>query len=150
MIRRRLGRNWERVGAAAALALAGCTDATAPCVAELDLRGTWTYVAEAISPVRQRLNGAVRVDEGPSCAVAGVADVVTTDLATGVPGAPVRGTVAGRVASPTTIDFDLVLLLSTRRHLGTVTRDSIYGSWFATSDGVGGPQGTFVLRRSAP
>ncbi|MCE2942023.1 MAG: hypothetical protein ACK53A_08605 [Gemmatimonadota bacterium] len=135
---------------ALAAALGGCAEAAAPCVAELDLRGTWSYVAEAISPVRQRLSGAVRIDDGPSCAIAGLADVVTTDLSTGVPGAPVRGTVAGRVASAETVDFDLVLLLSTRRHLGTVTRDSMFGSWFATSDGVGGAQGTFVLRRSAP
>lgn len=137
-------------GAMLTVAATGCTAASAPCAAELDLRGSWTYAAEAVSPLRQRLAGAVRIDDGPSCTVAGVADVVTTDLGTGVPGAPVRGTVAGRVASAATVDFDLVLLLSTRRHLGTVTRDSIHGSWFATSDGVGGSQGTFVLRRSAP
>ena len=133
-----------------AATLVGCTESAAPCAATLDLRGTWTYSADAVSPVRQRLLGAVRVDDGPSCTVAGVGDITTTDLGTGVVSPPVRGAVSGRVAGPTTVDFDLVLLVSTRRHLGTVTRDSIFGSWFATSDGVSGAQGTFVLRRSAP
>jgi hypothetical protein len=140
----------RHVGLLVGTLLAGCTDSSAPCAAALDLRGTWTYAAEAVSPVRQRLVGAVRVDDGPSCTVAGVADITTTDLSTGVVSPPVRGAVSGRVADPTTVDFDLVLLLSSRRHLGTVTRDSIFGSWFATNDGVSGAQGTFVLRRSAP
>lgn len=128
---------------------AGCSASTAPCLTPLDLGGTWIYMAEAVSPVRQRLTGAMRLDRGPSCRVAGVADVTVTDLGTGIVSPAVQGTVTGRVADGATIDVDLQLGLSARRHLGTVTPDSIFGQWFATSDGVNGPQGTFVLRRSA-
>lgn len=134
----------------ATLLAGGCQDAAAPCTTPLDLRGTWVYAADAVSPVRQRLSGAVRVDGGPSCVIAGVADITTTDLGTGLVSPPVRGTVSGRVADATTVDLDLQLGLSTRRHLGTVARDSIFGQWFATTDGVNGAQGTFVLRRTAP
>jgi hypothetical protein len=135
--------------ALAALALA-CTSPASPCgtgPAPVDLVGSWHYEGTQSSPTTATLIGTLTITSQSGQDFYGTLDVTETD---GSGPRPLSGVVTGCAVDATSVDFD-AFLPGARRHLGTVTADSIKGTW--VESGMGGPpsaSGSFESARSGP
>jgi len=93
--------------------------------------GAWTYSATQTAPSMATLGGILTLQ--PGCpGFQGILDGTQNDgvgLAT-----PVHVVVTGQMLGTTSVDFDA----SGRRHLGTITNDSMRGTWFEQASGGNG------------
>lgn len=93
------------------------------------------------------MQGGLVVRSGVGTGFAGAYDVIET----GAQGAQRRlsGPVSGRTVGTTSVEFDVTLAGSTRRHVATKNADTLRGNWFdLTSGGTVEASGTFrAVRR---
>jgi len=107
------------------------------------LVGNWLYTATQNAPETATLAGTLVIDTQCGTTLTGSLDV--TEI--GAQGARRRtGTMSGRTVDSTTVDFDVFLTTSGRRHVGAVARDSIQGTWIEPLD-LGSATGSFVAVR---
>jgi hypothetical protein len=138
--------------ALAALALT-CTSPASPCGTgpAPDLFGPWQYEGTQESPITATLSGTLTIDSQSGQTFGGTLDV--TETGNGSAPRQLSGWVTG-CALDASVDFDALFTVETaaRRHLGTVSGDSITkGSWveFGPS-GQPVASGTFKSARSGP
>jgi hypothetical protein len=110
-----------------------------------NLLGSWTYTAAQNTPATAALAGTLVIATQCGTMVTGSLDVTEIDAS----GSRRRtGTMSGRTVDSLTVDFDVFLTPTGRRHVGAVTvaRDSIQGTWIEPL-GVGSATGSFVADR---
>jgi hypothetical protein len=127
--------------------LAACVTSTDPGSSKLIVTGSWDYSASQTSPpatisatmiVSSQTNG---VFQGSISGSENDGGTVTA----------LSGTVAGQTVNDTVVDFDIFFNAdaSGRRHVATVVRDTMKGSW--VENGSASPVGSFLaIRRSGP
>lgn len=127
-----------------ALLPAACAFATDPDAEVADVRGTWTYTGEQSAPALA-LTGTLTVQSQQGETIGGQLSWQEPD---GLGGQAIRGgAVSGRVIETTDVDFDVLSVGVTRRHVGRLAGDSIKGAWIEVSSGK---SGEFVAVRSTP
>ncbi|HTR21970.1 MAG TPA: hypothetical protein VMH88_14050 [Gemmatimonadales bacterium] len=128
--------------------------ATAACVSTTDssgqppvaLTGAWDYAAIQTTPTPATLSGTLTVASQAGHAFQGSIDVMEVDSASGV--FHFTGPVSGEALDSTTLDFDVFLTATARRHVGTVAHDSMSGSW-VEQGGMVTKAGSFRAARRA-
>ena len=108
--------------------------------------GTWTYVGLQVAPGAANLTGSLLFTEQTGARIGGSMDFVESDAH----GQQRRlaGPFSGRTVDSTTVDFELVLGVVTRRHVGRVKADSLTGTWVeSSSSGLPTASGTFRAAR---
>lgn len=126
--------NWShsrRVMLAALVFAAACTSPTDSTPTDVQLVGNWHYTAAQTSGPRVTYDGMLAITQQAGRTFSGGLDVQATSPQGTV--MRVNGVVSGRVVSTSSVDFDLQLTDDVRRHVGSVVRDSIKGTW-ATAD----------------
>jgi hypothetical protein len=127
--------------------LAACVTSTDTGSSTLIVTGTWDYSASQTSPV-----GTVSATMLVTSQANGVFQgTIAGSASEGGPPTSVSGTVAGQAVNDTVVDFDVFLNADPngRRHVATVVRDTMKGSW--VENGSGSPSGSFMaIRRSGP
>lgn len=126
---------------AAALGCGGSTG-TEPAVS---IAGRWRYSGTQTNPRNAQLSGTLDVRQQQGQAFDGTMAIQVTDLQGGV--RVIQGLVTGVFAGGSVIDFDLSSSDGILRHVGTLSGDTLRGSW-ASSDNV--TAGTFRAVREAP
>jgi hypothetical protein len=111
---------------------AACSGVTEPCVAPLDMMGTWSYAAEQQSPSPATLTGTLVVTHQTCRDFDGAVDLVQVD-ARGE--RRVAGRVAGRVLDVGSLQFDASLGAVPRQHLATLSGNAFAGSWLEIGGG---------------
>ncbi|MGH7701377.1 MAG: hypothetical protein ACREMJ_12770 [Gemmatimonadales bacterium] len=112
------------------------------------LGGAWEYDAVQTSPVAAVLTGTLDVTGQQGADFEGTLEATETEGQGGV--RQLAGPVSGRALDAATVDFDAYFGLSGRRHLGTVTADTIRGAWVEIA-GAEASSGSFVaVRRTQP
>lgn len=101
------------------------------------LLGAWTYSATQTSPTTASLAGTLDITGQCGSSFTGTLDVTETDAQGS---RPLAGTVIGRALDSASVDFDAFLSAVGRRHIGSIARDSMRGTWVET----GGAGGSFV------
>jgi hypothetical protein len=109
----------------------GCGGISDPSSTDVQLVGNWHYVAAQTSGNRVMYDGTLVITQQSGRNFAGGLDAQASVPQGGV--VRVNGVVSGRIVSSGSVDFDLQLSDDVRRHVGSISRDSITGSW-ATSD----------------
>ncbi|HSQ32206.1 MAG TPA: hypothetical protein VLN49_20260 [Gemmatimonadaceae bacterium] len=114
-------------------------------VAQVTVRGTWSYVAvQAGQPVTTE--GTLVLTQDSTVRFSGTLDASERDTRGDV--RRVIGIVSGRTVDATVVDFDMVLdpTLS-RHHTGEVHGDSLSGTWVDLTDRGVVASGTYHARR---
>jgi hypothetical protein len=131
---------------AAMLFATACIGATDDGTAGVPLLGSWEYTGTQLSPELQ-LQGSLVVSRQAGSRFDGSVDVVEQSPSGGMPRRLI-GVLGGRTLDSVTVDFDVVVDNTTRRHFGTVRGDSIVGSWV---EGIGGgASGSFRAKLVTP
>lgn len=132
------------IAVAAALALAGCSLPTSSAGEPADVRGTWSFEAEQVSPALV-LTGTLDITTQDGDVITGTLTWQESDGAGGVrlDGGPVTG----RVLGPEDVDFDLLRQGGSRRHVAHLVADTMEGSWLQLAHGL---SGTFRAVREDP
>ena len=115
----------------AAIAVAGCTTPTDTSPTNVQLTGSWRYTGVQTSGSRITYDGTLTLSQPSGRTFSGGLDAQAQD-AQGIV-TRVNGVVSGRVVAESSVDFDLQLPDEIRRHVGSVSADTIKGSW-ANSD----------------
>lgn len=132
---------------AAATALAGCSSTPEqPCTSGPDLSGTWQYQGAADAPERVTLVGTIVLQAGECGTFDGTIDVLQQDQNGAT--SRVAGPVHGQVLDGSSVQFDAYLDASARQHFGTVSGDSLSGTWIEGTD-PGAASGSFTMRRGS-
>ena len=126
--------------------VAGCSSGTEPGTPPVALLGTWIYEGEQISPMPAALTGELEIASQSGDRLEGSIDVLEVG---GVESRRLTGLVSGIALDAATVDFDVHVEGSTRRHVGEVRGDTIEGAW---ADVVsGGGSGSFrAVRENTP
>ena len=131
---------------ATAAALAACVSTTdtsgQPPVA---LIGAWDYAAIQTVPTPATLSGTLTVASQAGKTFQGSLDVTEVDSTTGIH--HFAGPVSGETLDSVTVDFDAFLSASARRHVASVVRDSMMGSWVEQGSGSVTKAGSFRAAR---
>lgn len=112
----------------AALAVAAaCTTPTDTSPTQVNLVGAWRYTGAQTSGARVTYNGTLAITQQSGRTFSGGLDAQAVS-AQGIV-TRVNGVVSGRVLSGNSVDFDLQSTDDVRRHVGTVSADTLKGSW---------------------
>jgi hypothetical protein len=114
-----------------AAAVGGCSGLNDPSATDVQLVGSWHYVAAQTSGNRVTYDGTLVISQQEGRTFAGGLDAEATVPQGGV--VRVNGVVSGRVVSSSSVDFDLQFPDDVRRPVGSIAGDTITGSW-ATAD----------------
>ena len=137
----------RRLAVAAALIVSGACGSTSDLgTSGVPVLGTWTYVGLQVAPGAANLTGSLLFTEQTGARIGGSMDFVESDAH----GQQRRlaGPFSGRTVDSTTVDFELVLGVVTRRHVGRVKADSLTGTWVeSSSSGLPTASGTFRAAR---
>lgn len=128
-----------------ALVICGaCDSATDSGETALQVRGTWTYTSTQSSPPLT-IQGTLHVDQQDGADFTGSVVFSERDLQGTIRDR--TGQLIGRVIGSSTVDFDVFIEASSRRHVATVILgDSMSGTWAQT--GVTPPTtNPFVARK---
>lgn len=116
-----------------------CETATYPSVV-----GPWTYTATQNAPTTANLTGTLVIGTQCGTTLTGTLDVTETDAQ----GSRRRtGTLSGRTVDSVTLDFDVFLTTTGRRHVGALAGDSLKGTWIEPLD-LGNASGSFDAVRA--
>jgi hypothetical protein len=126
-----MSRRLPLLALGAAIIASGCTGVSDPGATDVQLLGSWHYVAVQTTGNRVTYDGTLTITQQSGRTFIGGLDAQATVPQGGV--VRVNGVVSGRVVSSGSVDFDLQFPDDIRRHVGAVTNDTISGSW-ATSD----------------
>jgi hypothetical protein len=130
---------------AAALLTAACSAPTDATIAQVSVRGTWSYVSNESGRATSAI-GTLVLSQDSTVQFSGTLDANETDD---------RGllhrilaVVSGRTIDATLVDFDVVLDPTvTRRHTGSARGDSLTGNWVELSSTGIAASGTFRAHR---
>ena len=112
----------------AALAMAAaCTTPTDTGPTQVNLVGAWRYTGAQTSGTRVTYDGTLAITQQSGRTFSGGLDAQAVS-AQGIV-TRVNGVVSGRVLSGNSVDFDLQSTDDVRRHVGTVSADTLKGSW---------------------
>jgi hypothetical protein len=129
------------------LLLAACVSSTDQGSSTLVVTGAWDYSATQTTPSTASLAGTIIISSQANGVFQGSASVVENDGGTLT---PLSGAVAGQTVNDTTVDFDIFFDANGRRHVASVVRDTMRGSWVETG-GASPFAGSFLaIRRSGP
>jgi hypothetical protein len=128
-----------------AMAVVACSAPTDTRLAQLSVRGTWSYVSNETGRATASV-GTLSLEQDSTVRFSGTLDANETDD---------RGlihrllaVVSGRTIDASLVDFDVVLDPSvTRRHTGTAHGDSLTGNWVEVSSTGIDASGTFRAHR---
>lgn len=129
------------------LVLAACVTSTDTGSSKLLVTGSWDYSASQTSPAAS-ISGTMLVSSQSNGIFQGSISGSEND---GGSVTPLSGTVAGQTVNDTVVDFDIFFNADAngRRHVATVVRDTMKGSW--VENGTASPSGSFLaIRRSGP
>jgi hypothetical protein len=141
----RVPRACAIAAAMAILSIGACSAPTDATLAQLSVRGTWSYVSNESGRATASV-GTLSLSQDSTVRFSGTLDANETDD---------RGlihrllaVVSGRTIDASLVDFDVVLDPTvTRRHTGTARGDSLTGNWVeVSSTGIAG-SGTFRAHR---
>lgn len=136
--------------AAVAILVSGCAQDGGPRSADVAIVGTWDYSGVQTSPDARTLEGTLTIESAGPEGFSGAASLTEYVTATNQ-SFSLSGAAQGIAVNATTLDFDLVLNGNgPRRHVATLSWDTITGSWAETTESGTPPQGTFTAIRSAP
>jgi hypothetical protein len=113
---------------ALALALSGCLGGTTETEGTVPVDGTWTYTGQQTTGIPASLQGAVVFVSASTLSYGGSLDVI--ESASGNQQRRITGAVSGRMATSTTLDFDVTLGTVQRHHVGSLVADTVTGTWF--------------------
>lgn len=131
----------------AGVLLAACVTSTDTGSSTLIVTGTWDYSATQASPAAT-VAGTMIVSSQSNGIFQGSISGSENDGGTVT---ALSGTVAGQTVNDTVVDFDIFFNADAngRRHVATVVRDTMKGSW--VENGSASPAGSFrAVRRSGP
>jgi len=139
------------LGAALALLVAAAVSCAPPTAdggpIRVNLLGQWDYQAVQTSPTPATLAGVLGVTGQTGTAVSGALDVTET---AGPAVRALNGVVSGQAPDSAAVDFDAFFDVTGRRHLGTLARDTLQGTWAEQSSGGELRSGTFRAVRRPP
>lgn len=115
----------------ATMAVAACTTPTDTSPTSVQLTGSWRYTGVQTSGARITYDGTLTLSQPSGRTLTGGLDAQAQD-AQGIV-TRVNGVVSGRVVSESSVDFDVQFPDDIRRHVGSVSGDTIRGNW-ANSD----------------
>jgi hypothetical protein len=128
--------------AAAMLACSAPTDAT---IAQVSVRGTWSYVGNESGRATSSV-GTLVLSQDSTVRFSGTLDANETDDRGQI--RRVLAVVSGRTIDATLVDFDVVLDPAvTRHHTGSARGDSLTGNWIEVSSTGIAASGTFRAHR---
>ena len=122
-------------------------ESTGPSGASAQFAGTWAYET-SLSTLAVTTQGTIVLNSDSEGALTGTYNVIERNES----GTTTRyqGTVSGRAASPTTLDFDVQLPSETRRHIGAFLKDNpsaVQGNYFVITSGNNSIPTPFTMRR---
>ena len=112
--------------AAVALA-AACSTPTDTSATTVSLVGAWRYAGAQTSGTRVTYDGTLTITQQSGRTFSGGLDAQAVSAQGMV--TRVNGVVSGRVLSSNSVDFDLQSVDDVRRHVGTISADTLKGSW---------------------
>lgn len=114
-------------------ALTGCLGSGTEPTTVSPLEGQWDVTGQSTAGVANGTQGGLVVRSGSGTGFTGAYDVIETSAQ----GAQRRlsGPLSGRTAGSNSVEFEVVLGTSTRRHVATRTADTLRGSWFDVAQG---------------
>lgn len=142
-----LSRQFPFVGAlfVAAVLIGACSAPTDATIAQVSVRGTWSYVSNE-SGRAVTTAGTLVISQDSTVQFSGTLDANETDdrgLLTRI-----LAVVSGRTIDATLVDFDVVLDPTvSRRHTGSARGDSLTGNWVELSSTDIAASGTFRAHR---
>ena len=132
------------VRALVALLAAACSSGTEPGTPPVALVGSWSYEASQSAPVPATLAGTLEIDRQIGERLEGSLDVIESSAGEG---RRLTGLVTGLALDAATIDFDVMIDGTSRRHVAEVRGDSLVGAWIDVRSGGG--TGAFTAVRDA-
>jgi hypothetical protein len=114
-----------------AVAVAACVPPTTEPAGVTPLEGLWDLNGQSASGSGGAVQGTWTVRSTSAVGFAGSYDVI--EATSGGGQRRLTGAVTGRMVSATTTEFDVIVIGSTRRHIGTLRADTVRGSWFDVS-----------------
>ena len=128
----------------ALLCATGCDFSTSPTGEVADVRGTWQFSGDQDAPALT-LEGTLLIQSQAGDAVSGQLSWQEHD---GLGGSVAKGgAVSGLVIEHSDVDFDVILPGGNRRHVGSITGDTIRGAWLEVGSGK---SGSWAAVRSTP
>jgi hypothetical protein len=132
------------VFAAASTAVA-CSAPTDAAIAQVSVRGTWSYVGSESGRATSSV-GTLVLSQDSTVRFSGTLDANETDDRGQI--TRLLAVVSGRTIDATLVDFDVVLDPTvTRRHTGSARGDSLTGTWIELSSSGIAASGTFRAHR---
>lgn len=126
------------------LAIAGCAATTEQSGgSSVNVLGSWRYTAQQTSGPARTWSGMLSIDHQGTSTFSGGLDALVRDQFGGQTQS--SGVVTGRVLKGSGVDFDVQEIDDTRRHVASVTGDTMRGSWTNTDQTE---VGSFVAVRS--
>jgi len=134
------------IGAAIAMvSIGGCSAPTDTTLAQLSVRGTWSYVSNESGRATASV-GTLSLSQDSTVRFSGTLDANETDDRGQIH--RLLAVVSGRTIDASLVDFDVVLDASvTRRHTGAARGDSLTGNWVEVSSAGIASSGTFRAHR---
>lgn len=133
-------------------AAAGSCSSPVECTPDvpITLLGAWNYSAVQSSPSAANLGGTLDITSQCGRDFIGTLDVTETDAVGGT--RRLTGTVSGQALDSTSVDFDAFVDTPpmARRHVGTVARDTIRGTWVEPTSGGASASGSFQGVKAPP
>lgn len=142
-------RSFRMVAAAAALsaaaAMLACSAPTEATIAQVSVRGTWSYLGNESGRATSSV-GTLVLSQDSTVRFSGTLDANETDDRGQI--RRVLAVVSGRTIDATLVDFDVVLDPTvTRHHTGSARGDSLTGNWVEVSSTGIAASGTFRAHR---
>jgi hypothetical protein len=133
------------IALAATTSLVACGAPTDAGIAQVSVRGTWSYVGNE-SGMPTATEGTLTLSQDSTARFGGTLDATETDDRGQI--RRVLAVVSGRTIDATLVDFDVVLDATvTRRHTGSARGDSLTGNWIELSSTGIAASGTFRTHR---
>ncbi|HTY07222.1 MAG TPA: hypothetical protein VMC86_11940 [Gemmatimonadales bacterium] len=127
----------------------GCQTPTDAGASKLVVKGVWNYTAAQTAGGQAGLTGTLTVSTQSGTSFSGSASATQTDASNVT--TQLAGPLSGKAVDSVTVDFDVFFDANGRRHVATVIRDSMKGSWVEDNGDGTASGGTFVaVRTSGP
>jgi len=129
--------------------LVACQTPTDSGASKLAVKGVWNYTASQTVGGQAGLTGTLTVSTQSGTNFSGSASATQTDASNTK--TQLSGPLNGQTVDSVTVDFDVFFDANGRRHVATVVRDSMKGSWVEDNGDGTASGGTFVaVRTSGP
>ena len=124
-----------------------CQTPTDAGASKLAVKGVWNYTASQNVGGTAGLAGTLTISIQNGTSFSGTASVTQTTTTT----TTLAGPLNGQTVDSVTVDFDVFFDANGRRHVATVVRDSMKGSWVEDNGDGTASGGTFLaVRTSGP